>query len=351
MPPAFSSPRQAAAVALLLLLTLLSPVLIGKSLLPSREQMYSAQGWFMGWIDFPYLHQQIFEEKGDIDIAFMGASRMGAGIDASYVQEKLSEKLGRPAVVRSLTWTWDGYDALYLSVSDLLQHRKVRMIICSDLIPANPSYMGIANPIANCWFRYADNADMMDGLPMRAQVSLYASAILGMPRNIVGMLRPNLGATDYTIFDHYLSTFDYTQPAPQGAPEVCIYSEATKANFKFDGTPIPAMQLALIRKIGDLAREHQTQMVCLHLPASAEWGSSVIEERAYWPEAFQGNVAMFGVVPSNLFAGMTAEQAHKLFYDEPHKSNSTHLNQYGLKYFTTYLTPGVVQLYEEQTKP
>jgi|HubBroStandDraft_1064217.scaffolds.fasta_scaffold2354840_2 hypothetical protein len=80
MAPAFSSSRQAAAFALQLLVILLSPLLAGKGLLPTREQMYSATG--RDTIDFPYFHQQIFEENGDIDIAFMSSSRLGCAIDA-----------------------------------------------------------------------------------------------------------------------------------------------------------------------------------------------------------------------------------------------------------------------------
>ncbi len=74
MQPAFSSTKQAAAFATLILLILLSPALVGKSLLRSRDQIYSSLPWGVG--PYPYLHNQIFEEKGDIDVAFMGTSTM-----------------------------------------------------------------------------------------------------------------------------------------------------------------------------------------------------------------------------------------------------------------------------------
>ena len=79
MDPAFSSPRQAGAFALLLLVILLAPLLAGKWFLPTREQMYSSVG--RDTIDFPNFHQQIFEEKGDIDIAIMSSSRLGCALD------------------------------------------------------------------------------------------------------------------------------------------------------------------------------------------------------------------------------------------------------------------------------
>jgi hypothetical protein len=73
MSAAFSSTRQAAAFALLLLLLLLLPALMGKSCLPPREQIYSSLPWGAG--AFPYMRDQFFDEKEDIDIAFMGSSR------------------------------------------------------------------------------------------------------------------------------------------------------------------------------------------------------------------------------------------------------------------------------------
>ena len=100
MRPAFSSLRQALAFALLMAVTLLMPVLLPKSCLPSRAKLYSTAAWDLG--GFPYIRDQIFEEQGDIDMAFMGDSPIEWGIDTPYVQAKLSEKLGRPAVVRTL---------------------------------------------------------------------------------------------------------------------------------------------------------------------------------------------------------------------------------------------------------
>ena len=133
MSPAFSSNRQAAAFALLLLIILLLPCVLGKNQLPPREQVYSAIPWSFG--AFPYLHDQIFEEKGDIDIAFMGSSSTWWAIDTPYVESQLSKALGRKAVVRSLCWNWPGFDSFYFITKDLLQRRKVKVIVFCDLSP------------------------------------------------------------------------------------------------------------------------------------------------------------------------------------------------------------------------
>src|SRR5580704_2838252 len=130
MRTAFSSTKQAAAFALLLLLVFALPVVMGKNLLPSREQAYSILGWGLG--PYPWIQNQIFEETNAIDIAFMGSSHILCGIDTPYVQQQLSEKTGSNAVVLTIGWGGPGYDGLYLVEKDLLEHRKVKLLVFYD---------------------------------------------------------------------------------------------------------------------------------------------------------------------------------------------------------------------------
>jgi hypothetical protein len=95
MRPAFSSSRQAAAFALLLLALLLAPALAGKRFLPPRAEIYSSIWWASG--DYPFFYHQIFQEKEPVDILFIGASHIHTAFDTPYVQEQLSRRLGRPA--------------------------------------------------------------------------------------------------------------------------------------------------------------------------------------------------------------------------------------------------------------
>jgi hypothetical protein len=346
MSPAFSSPRQAGAFAFLLSVILLLPVLAGKSFLPPREQVYSSMGRQL--IDYPNFHQQVFEEKGDIDIAFMSSSRMVCSVNAAYVQDKLSEKLGRPAVVCMLTWTWNGYDALYFLAQDLLKHRKVHMIVFCDLnYDLSPSLGDIAHRQTSHWFRFADNSEALNGLPLKSKLSFYASAVLGMPRNLVGLLRSNLAAIapDTNELPWNYSTTDYTPQTTEGPSDVYTYSDARKENFQFADGPVSRMQRIFVRKIGLLAQAHQTQLVCLHLPDFAERKETKIDESAFWPKAFGTNVPMVGIPPASLFAGLTDDQILELYH------NPTHFNQNGCNYFTPLITPSLIQIYEDQNKP
>jgi hypothetical protein len=362
MSPAFSSTRQAAGFGLLVLLLLLLPSLTGKSLLPPRERVYSSMPWGAG--AFPYIHDEMFEEQGDIDIAFMGSSRLWWGIDTPRVQAQLSEKLGRNTVVRSLCWNFPGFDSFYFILQDLLRHRKVRVVVFCDL---SDGAANTAHVMAPYWFRLGDNAEGLAGLPLRSEPSFYASAILGMPRNLLELARPNLPAIpseeiSWGKFSHVPNPSlrlgslvmrqkqgeSFVRFAPQGGarPEdVCVYSEATKQEFHFSGTAIAPMQAVFARKIAALAREQHVRLVYLHMPQGTETNASGIEEPVFWPDFFQGDVTMAGVPPEKLYRGMSGEDILKLYW------NYEHFNQNGEEYFTRIISPALARIYEEQTKP
>jgi len=75
MQPAFASTRQAAAFALLLLVLLLLPVLLTKSHLPPRGEIYGWSGWDSTG-PHPYHHQLIFEERGTSISRSLGRPRL-----------------------------------------------------------------------------------------------------------------------------------------------------------------------------------------------------------------------------------------------------------------------------------
>jgi hypothetical protein len=166
-----------------------------------------------------------------------------------------------------------------------------------------------------------------------------------MPRNLVGLLRFNLPATNKAAFDHYRSPTDYTPRMTAHPSDVRVYSEATKSSFRFSDAPLEPMQLAFVRKVGLLAQEHQTELVCLHLSELGEMRSPVLQETTFWPDAFRAGVPMVGIPPASLFAGMTDDEVLKLYF------NPTHFNQNGRNYFTPIVTPSLVQIYEDQIKP
>ena len=387
MAPAFSSIKQAAAFALLLLVLLLQPVIVRGPLLPKRGEMFAAASWLPG--PFPYVHDQIFEEKGDIDIAFMGSSLSWWGIDTPYVQEQMSRILGRPAVVRSICVSWAGFDSVYFVARELLRHRKVKMIVFSDsLIPDSTDF---AHRSTAKWFLWAEDAPVIADLSPREKASFYAAAVVGMPRNLLNHLRSNLPVipsdhitffpglppainpalrlgslavdeqpTSQTWYADSASRWSQLgkavadqppasgsrQEMPGSQPRVYEYSEQTKDNFHIVGAPMPPMQAAFCRKIGSLAGDYGVKLAYLHMTGVIEWKSHKIRLSEFWPDVFGTKVTMIGVPGAELLAGISETTlTNKIYYD------SVHFTKDGQKLFATVVTPKLAQVYETQTKP
>jgi hypothetical protein len=371
MRPAFSSTKQAAAFALLLVGILLLPVVLRGWLLPPSSENYLLQGWDT-FGDYPYLYQQIFQEKEDIDLAFVGSSRVWFGIDAVYVQQKLSEQLGRPAVVRTIAYGWGGYDKLYMVMRDLLQHRRVRMLVFND----EGKSSNLMDPNAHRWFRFGENGADVAGFPMRLKADYYFASILGLPRNLLSLARSNLvcemSAADIALREKsYFCTnpatrlgstallegygrsvvfpedhlrFEAFSPAASAQPvDAVVYSAATKDKFQFSGPPMLVSQTHFAKKFAALATEKSAQLIMLHVPDIADAGLAAIPEREYWPDTLQTDVTMIGIPPPMFFAGLNHEQIFNLFADP------FHLNQNGQKYFTRLITPTLLKIYEAST--
>jgi hypothetical protein len=370
MRPAFSSTKQAVAFALLLLVTLLSPVLAGKKFLPPREQAYASQSWGSG--PYPWIENQIFQETNDIDIVFIGSSHIIHAVDTPYVQAQLSEKLGRPAVARTLAWGGAGYDGLFFIARDLLAHRKVRMLVFYDENPA-PGHRHNQMP---GWFRFGEDAGLLSGLSSSEQGYFYFTAVIGMPRNLLNLARNNLPAPlisnppnyweqhygsasivkllgctcselgfNYDkLGDHFTAFTPFTPQTAATSADTEIYSPAATNDFQLGREPLPAWQVHFAGKLSELAQTHGCRLVMLTIPVLADAPVAAIRERASWPEIFHGDFWMIGIPPAKLFAGLTDQQLHWLF------TNSGHFNKNGMTYFTPLITPALLQIYETAGK-
>jgi hypothetical protein len=367
MSPAFSSVRNAALFALLLLLLLLSPVLVPSSALPSRDELYRALPRDVG--PFGFIDQQIYHEKDDIDIALIGPSQIWCDINTPYLQEALSKKLGRPAVVISLCWPWSGFDAVYMVARDLLSRRKVRLLVFCDASGARPQQQ-LPHQLAWRWFRFAQDAGDFADFPLAAKVQYYYGSILGMPRNLIAMLRPGLPAIatpekladDEVFFRGPLPStrlgsmarrdgfaldtppvFREFVPSTTASPDdVVIYSPVTADEFDFQkDMPAHSLQSRLAKKFVDMARSHGTSLACIYMPWSSDMKSTRIKEQYDWPALLGDDVKLVGIPGARLFAGMSEKDVTKLYWD------FFHFNENGQNYFTPIVTPRLLELYDD----
>ncbi|MBI3878955.1 MAG: hypothetical protein HY301_02695 [Verrucomicrobia bacterium] len=358
MRPAFSSPRQAVAFALLLGALLALPVLVARTGWLRRSDVYPAMTWRMGIS--PLIQPKIFDETNGVDIAFLGSSHIWDGVNTPYVQRRLSEQLGREAEVFTLGWSWPGYDALYTFARDLLEHRHVRMLVIydehgPDEAPHRYSFR---------WFRAGEDFAALPGLTAARQASLYGGTVLGMPRHLLSLVRPNRlddpghgtnfmsslfnapnvveqrGAMRARLGFGHRPPFVPYEPALVATPaDAVIYSEQTRGLFSFTGPRATPYQLHFARKLAGLCEAHGTRLVALHLPELRESAMSVIPERERWDKFMGAPVDLVGIPGAKLFAGIPAAELPKLFLD------AGHLNQNGQDVFTPIITPVLLQLY------
>ena len=105
------------------------------------------------------------------------------------------------------------------------------------------------------------------------------------------------------------------------------------------------MQMDFMRKVAQLAREHQAKMVYLYVPRSTELHSTTVNPNAFWPDIFQDDFTMVGIPPARLFAGLTDYDVLTLYWEY------RHFNENGQRFFTPIVTPALVQLYENKIQP
>jgi hypothetical protein len=370
MSPAFSSLRQAVGFILLLLFLLLLPLLVPRSALPPRETVYNTQPWNVG--PYPFIHDQIYVEKGDIDIAIVGDSQIWAAIDTPMLQQELSKALGRPAVVVTLCCPWTGFDGIYFLTRDLLAHRKVHMLIFADASGLNPKPQETPHKEAWRWFRYTEDADEIASLPLRVKLAYYYGSIIGLPRNLFSLLRPNLGPllTDqrrrelddeqhwvmpntrlgalamHESYNNRPDLFAPFTPVTNTQPsDFVIYSPGTAGDFRFaDLSSEASVQTYFAQKFASLATNNGTRLVCLNVPYYQYHGSQSIHERYNWAEMMHAPVTLIGIPPATLFNQLSSDDLPKLFWDD------YHFNENGQQYFTRLLAPNLISIYDASTK-
>ena len=363
MTPAFQTSRQAAGFLALIAAILMLPLIAGPSLLPARSEIYTSIAWRFG--GHPVFQNTIFREKGDIDIAFIGSSRIWNDINPVHVRQKLSESLGREAKVNTLGWNTAGFDALYFIAKDLLENRRVKMLVVND--EYNPE-IGGSRPqrLASRWFRFSENAKDLGGLSLTGKSGYYASAVLGMPRNLLGLVRNNLPArsapaeefspeklykardSDLTLgalaaeknfFDPTGAFVPYVPQTDCGPGDVAVWSETTRDVFATSGSVMTDLQTQFAKKLAALARHHHATLVFLYLPNIKDAFNEKIHSAAIWPELLGSDVKFVGLPPARLFKDMSPAEIQKLY------SDPTHLNKNGQEYFTPIVTPAIIDLY------
>jgi len=342
MDPPFLSPWQPFAFAALLLLLLTLPLVLSRFGLVSRPEVYAAVPTKNG--PFTYFKHEIFSEKTDLDIVFLGSSLIWSGVDTPFVQQQLSSKLGKQANVITLGSNWRGEDLNYMVLRDLLNHRRVRMVVLT--MPTSYQTVDAPHHQAFRWMFYGDEA--VSDLAPRQRLAIYGENVLGAPRQLLTLIRSNRAETVEPVKDlgalkvaqgYMGQPFTRVQPvAPSLSPKTLSYGPTSSNNFHFNNQPLSPYQMHFLKLTFELLKKHGVTPVVLHVPVWTERHSSTVDERMNWQQVFNTQAPVIGVPPTILFSGMTDAQIDQFYYDE-------HLNVNGNEYFTRIITPSLLEVY------
>jgi hypothetical protein len=345
MAPAFSSTRSAAAFGGILILLLTLPLTLHWIGGVPKEEAYRGISENAG--AFNYFHQQSFEENSDVDILFCGASLLGNALEPAVVQNALSQALGRRANVILLRQSWQGPDMNYFVARELMERRKVKMLVIATLARVHRS----SQPHVQLFrvIRYGDDPGALDGLPLLNRMALYADYVLGAPRQALNLLRRNEIDPPPSVPVSHGSPIGYhgrpfirrKVSVPAIPPDTLIDTAGNSGKFQFDGPPLNAYQLHFLEKTEELAEKQGSLLVILHLPSPSERGSEGVPERQLVPKLLKPGVVFAGVPLARMFQDVPDDQFFDYFQDE-------HLNLNGSELFTGIVTPLLVQLYEQR---
>ena len=187
MVPAFSSTRHAVSFGAVLIALLTLPVVLHSLGRVSLEQSYRGISERAG--AYAYNRRQIFDEHEPVDIVFCGSSLVRNAIDSAIVQRELSRAIGREARVIVLPQSWQGLDLNYYVARDLIERRKVRILVLGAPALVHRS----SQPHVQLFrvVRYGDHSGALEGLGLRSRMATYSEFVLGAPRQALNLLRDN----------------------------------------------------------------------------------------------------------------------------------------------------------------
>jgi hypothetical protein len=346
MAPAFHSTRHAIVFGGVIVFFLTLPIVLrgvgGISLEESFRGISERAG------DFDRIGHETFEDHSDLDVFFCGSSLLELAVDPELVTRQMSQAIGRPVKALLLPQAWQGPDMNYFVARALMERRRVKMLVI-----AAPAWVHRSNQPHVQLFRvvrYGDYPGALDGVSFRSRAAVYADYVLGAPRQALNLLRTNLVAPDAggarvarVGLGYEGGPFvPHEESGPTVPPSESIDSEKSRDLFRFDGPPLSPYQFHFLLKTAELAREHGSLLVILHMPSPSERRDAIVPDRKLMPGIIGDGVFFVGVPSARLFRNVPDSEFFDYYQDE-------HMNLNGSELFTRAIIPALVKIYEQQS--
>ena len=347
MRPAFIKDRDLIVYVTVLSACLLLPVILLAIGPPPRRTIY-AMNEETGAM--AAMGREIYERRAPVDLLFFGSSIIRAAIAPDLIERQLESTGNRPATILCGP-NWQGLDAQYVILRDLLPRRKVRYLFLNlpDAVAwSNKPHIGLYRML-----RLGDDTGFFSGLGLLHSSQVYAAEILGAPRQFLSLIRTDL------VSEEEAGLLDRLRKSPgpllgyYGAPavqddrrppllrgdEMLHDGTADGGWFRFGNHPLGDYQLNMLAKIGALARRYGVQIVVLNIPIDSDGSDQFVFERMDWSKPLGMHVTVLGIPPALLFKYMRADEVQHFYVDQ-------HLNRNGRKYFSEAIVPGLRLLLE-----
>jgi hypothetical protein len=296
---------------------------------------------------YSFIQREVFEESGDIDLLLVGDSVIWVGLDARALEEGLSTALGHAIRVRTLAWNWTGDDLPYYVLRDLLERRAVKHVVMRLRAPDRSG--GQPHPTSYRWLFGCQHDPVMASLPPSLRLVGYGIEMVGGPRNLLSLLRPDLqGSSPYAdMLGSYLvrvgpggQLFPAVQTqAPRLGSSAIVTSTTAQGRLQIDPSPPSDYQRGYLAGTRDLLLRHHAHVSLLRFPDQQETRLNTLSIAGYQPAILGGNATILAPEPAVLFAGMGDSEVDALYY-----FGGSHFNANGARFFTQALLPTLIDL-------
>jgi len=343
----FASSAMQGAFCLAIAALLAMPFVLHRLHAPSLAARMSAVPVAAG--PYSFIERQIYEEKSDIDLLFVGESVMWVGVDVPQVAEGITAALGHTPRVLNLGWAGTGNDLVYYVLRELLERRHVRHVVLRlhtvDQMPVAP------HPESYRWLCDCGDDVVLPALSVLERASAFGVEVIGGPRNLLSALRPDLvGASPFAdTLGYYPNEKGYwNRPyrrldlaPPVLAPATVILGPATRSRLLPEHVAEGPYQSSYGRATRDLLAAHHIHVTLLRFPARSEARATTLPVASEEVARYNG-ATILAPEPRALFQHLSDIEVDELYYYD-----DLHMNRNGSKYFTGAILPALVEVQRE----
>lgn len=225
-----------------------------------------------------WIYSRIFDNEKNIDIAFTGASHTACAIMDEHLEKELSELSGKDTKAANLGYCRGGRDIQYVMIKDLFQHKKPKVLVI-DVTEDEPKK---SHPV----FPYlAESRDLWASFVFfnqRFAINIWKGIIVRFEQ-----LKSQLFRDNNLVEFKSTNNFSYRTSELIASDETLIQNEMIWKKRLSKSKPDILKNIELnyskhyIKKIVELAKQNNCEVLFLYLPESGSKLASPLESDFY----------------------------------------------------------------------